>query len=176
MKWKELEEIVLDMFPEVGPERVDRVVQGKVREGRREGVEAGMLYAGRELLLELLEARFAPVPSSIENRIRGEEHLPVLRSLVNDAATSRSLQDFGKVLEGAAGRRRGIGEGAPEVVRVTRDGVWLRVGDVERLLSFDLPPYSKFWEASVEAVLQVERPFPDEIHWPKAGVKLSIMN
>ena len=66
----------------------------------------------------------------------------------------------------------GTDTSATEVVGITPHGVWLLLDDKERFLSFELFPW--FREASVKAVLKVERPHPHHLHWPELDVDLHV--
>lgn len=61
---------------------------------------------------------------------------------------------------------------APEVTNISKHGLWLLVDDQERFLAFADFPW--FREATVDAILRVERPMPDHLHWPDLNVDLSL--
>ena len=61
---------------------------------------------------------------------------------------------------------------APEVTHVSRDGVWLLLGDEELLVRFDELPW--FRQATINSLTQVEWPSPDHLYWPQLDVDLSI--
>lgn len=58
-----------------------------------------------------------------------------------------------------------------EVVNISRYGICLLLGDRELFLSFEEFPWFK--DAPVAAILGVERPRPDHLHWPELDVDLS---
>jgi len=49
-------------------------------------------------VIEVLVARFATVPESIENRIRRVENLTALRRLLRSAATAETLEEIEALL------------------------------------------------------------------------------
>jgi Protein of unknown function (DUF2442) len=59
-----------------------------------------------------------------------------------------------------------------EVTNISRHGLWLLVGDEELFLPFDEFPWFK--DASVQAILNVERQGPDHLHWPALDVDLTL--
>jgi hypothetical protein len=59
-----------------------------------------------------------------------------------------------------------------EVTNISRHGFWLLLDDRELFLPFDEFPWFK--EASVEAILRVERPQPHHLYWPQLDVDLAL--
>jgi hypothetical protein len=59
-----------------------------------------------------------------------------------------------------------------EVTNISRHGLWLLVGDEELFLPFDEFPWFK--DASVQAILNVERQGPDHLYWPALDVDLAL--
>jgi len=59
-----------------------------------------------------------------------------------------------------------------EVTNISRHGVWLLVDDEEYFLPFE--EFSWFKKAPIEAVLEVERPQPHHLYWPRLDVDLSV--
>lgn len=59
-----------------------------------------------------------------------------------------------------------------EVTNISRHGFWLLLDDRELFLPFEEFPWFK--QAAVEAILQVERPHPEHLHWPELDVDLSL--
>jgi hypothetical protein len=59
-----------------------------------------------------------------------------------------------------------------EVTNISRHGLWLLVKDEELFLPFDEFPWFK--EASVSAILNVERQGADRLHWPTLDVDLTL--
>lgn len=57
-------------------------------------------------------------------------------------------------------------------VGITPHGLWLIVDDRERFLPFELFPW--FGDASVKAILNVDRPHPHHLHWPDLDVDLHL--
>ena len=66
----------------------------------------------------------------------------------------------------------GTSTSGAEVVGITRHGVWLLLDDRERLLPFEQFPW--FRDASVKAILAVERPWPHHLYWPEMDVDLHV--
>lgn len=65
---------------------------------------------------------------------------------------------------------------AAEVTHVSRHGFWLLLGDEERHEEL-LVPFAEFpWfrRATIEQLLDVERPTPDHLYWPQLDVDLSV--
>lgn len=59
-----------------------------------------------------------------------------------------------------------------EVTNISRHGLWLLVRDEELFLPFDEFPWFK--DASLQAILNVERQGPDHLHWPALDVDLTL--
>ena len=60
----------------------------------------------------------------------------------------------------------------PEVVQVTRRGLWLAVGDDEYFLDFDNFPW--FRKAPIEAICEVEEVSRGHFHWSKLDSDLEV--
>lgn len=59
-----------------------------------------------------------------------------------------------------------------EVTNISRHGFWLLLDDRELFLPFEEYPWFK--RAEVEAILEVERPQPHHLYWPRLDVDLSV--
>jgi len=59
-----------------------------------------------------------------------------------------------------------------EVTNVSRHGLWVIVDDQEFFLPYDQFPWFK--KASIEAVLNLERPRPHHLYWPDLDIDLTI--
>lgn len=59
-----------------------------------------------------------------------------------------------------------------EVTNISRYGFWVLIDDDEMFLSFEEFPW--FEGATVEAILRLERPHPQHLHWPDLDVDLTI--
>ncbi len=59
-----------------------------------------------------------------------------------------------------------------EVTNISKHGFWIFIDEHELFLLFDDFPW--FEQAPVRAILQVERPGPNHLHWPKLDVDLTI--
>ena len=59
-----------------------------------------------------------------------------------------------------------------EVSRISRHGICLLLGEREMFLSYDDFPWFK--DASVSAILNVQRPQPDHLYWPDLDVDLAV--
>ncbi|MEW6496664.1 MAG: transposase [Cyanobacteriota bacterium] len=63
-------------------------------EGIQLGIETGILQKGREAVLEVLRIRFEEVPSSLEEAINQIEDDSVLKTLLRQAITIGSVEEF----------------------------------------------------------------------------------
>ncbi len=66
----------------------------------------------------------------------------------------------------------GASTSAAEVTNVSKNGLWLLLGDEELFL-----PYSEFpWfkEATIEQVCEVEWPAPNHLYWPRLDIDLAV--
>ncbi len=68
--------------------------------------------------------------------------------------------------------RRGASTSHVEVSGISPHGIWLFLGDREVFLSFKHFPWFK--DASVSAVMAVERPQPHHLYWPMLDVDLAV--
>ena len=59
-----------------------------------------------------------------------------------------------------------------EVTNISKHGFWIFVDEHELFLSFEDFPW--FERAPVGAILQVERPSPNHLHWPEIDVDLTV--
>jgi len=59
-----------------------------------------------------------------------------------------------------------------EVTNISRHGFWLLLDERELFLSFEEYPWFK--RAPVEAILRLDRPQPDHLHWPDLDIDLSV--
>ncbi len=60
----------------------------------------------------------------------------------------------------------------PEVTNVSRHGFWLLLDGRELFLDYERFPWFK--KASIEAILEVERPHPHHLRWPRLDVDLTV--
>lgn len=63
---------------------------------------------------------------------------------------------------------------AVEVTHVSRHGLWILAGEEELFLPFAQFPW--FRQATIENIMNVERPSPDHLHWPFLDLDLSIQS
>jgi hypothetical protein len=68
----------------------------------------------------------------------------------------------------------GSGTLAVEITHVSRHGFWLLLDNEELLVSFVEFPW--FREATIDQLLNVERPTADHLHWPQLDLDLSIQS
>jgi hypothetical protein len=61
---------------------------------------------------------------------------------------------------------------AVEITHVSRHGFWVLVDDEELLLTFADFPW--FRQATIEQLMNVERPTVDHLYWPQLDVDLSV--
>ncbi len=66
----------------------------------------------------------------------------------------------------------GVSTSEVEVTNISRHGLWLLVGDEELFLPFDEFPWFK--DASLRAILNVERQGLENLHWPDLDVDLTL--
>ncbi len=59
-----------------------------------------------------------------------------------------------------------------EVTNISQHGFWLFLGDRELFLPFEEFPW--FRDASVGAILKVERPQPHHLYWPDLDIDLCV--
>jgi hypothetical protein len=59
-----------------------------------------------------------------------------------------------------------------EVTNISQHGFWLLLDNRELFLPFDEFPWFK--QATVEAILRVERPAPTHLHWSELDVDLAV--
>lgn len=63
---------------------------------------------------------------------------------------------------------------AVEVTHVSRHGFWLLLGEEELLVPFTEFPW--FRQATIDQLLNVERPTADHLYWPQLDVDLSVQS
>ena len=61
---------------------------------------------------------------------------------------------------------------APEVTNVSKHGFWLLIDEQESFVPFEDFPW--FRDASIGNLVDVERPRPGHLHWPKLDVDLAL--
>ncbi len=66
----------------------------------------------------------------------------------------------------------GTDTSVPEVTNISKHGFWLLLDGRELFLGFEDFPWFK--QAPVEAILDVERPQPHHLRWPKIDVDLTV--
>ncbi|MBS0447452.1 MAG: DUF2442 domain-containing protein [Proteobacteria bacterium] len=66
----------------------------------------------------------------------------------------------------------GIGTSAAEVTNVSRHGFWLLLGDEELAVPFAEFPWFK--QATIEQLIDVQRPTANHLYWPQLDVDLAI--
>jgi len=59
-----------------------------------------------------------------------------------------------------------------EVTHISKHGLWVLLGDEELLLPYDKFPWFK--SATVEQIIQVERPSAEHLYWPLLDVDLAV--
>ncbi|GLI36473.1 hypothetical protein [Desulforhabdus amnigena] len=78
---------------------IEKGIEKGIETGIKKGIRQGLLQNSRESIIEILEARFEIVPSSISKNISAMEDLSLLKMLLKKAATVDSLQKFKEILE-----------------------------------------------------------------------------
>jgi Protein of unknown function (DUF2442) len=66
----------------------------------------------------------------------------------------------------------GTATSAAEVTNISKHGFWMLIDGQEHFLPFDEFPW--FRKATVEAILRVERPTPEHLHWPGLDADLAL--
>ena len=66
----------------------------------------------------------------------------------------------------------GIGTSTVEVTNISQHGFWLLLDGRELFLSFDHFPWFK--QATVDAIVNLERPAPQHLRWPDLDVDLAV--
>lgn len=61
---------------------------------------------------------------------------------------------------------------AAEVTHMSKHGFWVLLGDEELLLPFEQFPWFK--QATVEQLINIERPTANHLYWPSLDVDLSV--
>lgn len=59
-----------------------------------------------------------------------------------------------------------------EVTNISKHGLWLLLDGHEMFLSFDQFPWFK--EATIDAILNLERPAPEHLRWPDLDIDLAV--
>jgi len=70
--------------------------------------------------------------------------------------------------------RHGQNTSVPEVTNVSQHGLWLLIDAEELFVPFDHFPW--FRNASIAAVMNVQRPSPDHLRWPDLDVDLTVQS
>ena len=63
---------------------------------------------------------------------------------------------------------------AAEVTHISKNGLWILLGDEELLVPFEHFPWFK--KATVEQISDVNWPTPDHLHWPSLDIDLSVQS
>jgi hypothetical protein len=66
----------------------------------------------------------------------------------------------------------GSATSAAEVTNISKHGFWMLIDGDELFLPFDEFPWFK--QATVEAILRLERPSPGHLYWPVLDVDLAV--
>ena len=69
------------------------------KQGIERGLEQGLLCGKQEAILELLQ-EFGPVGETLEQKIRGETDIEVLKKLLKLANRAKSIAEFEAQLDG----------------------------------------------------------------------------
>jgi hypothetical protein len=59
-----------------------------------------------------------------------------------------------------------------EVTNISKHGFWMLIDGREPLVAFEDFPWFK--QATVEAILRLERPTPEHLYWPELDVDLAL--
>jgi hypothetical protein len=66
----------------------------------------------------------------------------------------------------------GTATSAAEVTNISLHGFWMLIDGCELFLPFEEFPWFK--QATIDAILHVERPAPGHLHWPELDIDLSV--
>ena len=66
----------------------------------------------------------------------------------------------------------GTGTSTAEATNISKHGFWLLLDGRQLFLSFDRFPWFK--QATVDAILNLERPAPQHLRWPDLDVDLAV--
>ena len=66
----------------------------------------------------------------------------------------------------------GTSTSAAEVTNISRHGVWMLIDERELFMPFEDFPW--FRSASIESILNLERPQPHHLYWPELDIDLSV--
>ncbi len=66
----------------------------------------------------------------------------------------------------------GTNTSRPEISNISQHGFWLLIDEEELFLPFDEFPWFK--TATVQEILNVERPQPHHLYWPEVDVDLTV--
>jgi hypothetical protein len=66
----------------------------------------------------------------------------------------------------------GSATSAAEVTNISKHGFWMLIDGDELFLPFDEFPWFK--QATVEAILRLERPSPGHLYWPVLDIDLAV--
>jgi flagellar biosynthesis/type III secretory pathway protein FliH len=97
-----MEAVRKEFFPEGIPEdfqeAFQKAFQKGFQEGYQQGLKEGFQIARREIVLEVLNDRFNPVPPSVIDRINQISDLATLKQLCKRVISIGSLAEFEEVL------------------------------------------------------------------------------
>jgi hypothetical protein len=68
----------------------------------------------------------------------------------------------------------GIGTLEVEVTNISKNGFWLLIGDEELAVPFNDFPWFK--SATIQQILEVQRPTPNHLYWPALDIDLSVQS
>ena len=66
----------------------------------------------------------------------------------------------------------GTATSTAEITNISKHGFWMLIDGCEIFLPFEQFPWFK--QATVEAILQLERPTPEHLYWPELDVDLAL--
>src|SRR5690242_11887616 len=94
--------------------------------------------------------------------------------LATTGSPSERSERLAKWSSGATRRSAMLGTStsAAEITNISKHGVWLLLDDRELFMPFDEFPW--FAKATVQSILNVERPQPEHLYWPDLDVDLHV--
>ncbi len=104
---EDLEETIEDVFSKEGGALMSTIAERWVEQGLAQGLERGLergvrqgaLRTAREMLLDVVEARFGGISAKVAAQIAEIENASYLKALVKRAATIFSFSEFALLLE-----------------------------------------------------------------------------
>ena len=102
---KDLKEIVNEVFDKKGgdimPTIAEQWIEQGIQQGMQQGMIQGMIQDAREMVLEVVAAKFGIIPEDVAKQIRMFNDREVLRSLLREAIFCSDMEGFRDLLKQA---------------------------------------------------------------------------